>query len=251
MSWSVIDRRLWGRPLHVPLDVLAAAPVGVEPHHAAVVVDLPHRATWALEIGARAGGHRHVPVDRDRLIGGVVGAFRVPRRRALMLTLAQPRLDHGFASGDRLVVRVVPVLDVVGEQRRDPLAIVGLPGLDVVVEPTRNIGSFHLSSSFQRSARRSSLPDAVRGSSATNSKRFGPLYRASDSAQWSRSWSASGAAPSRRTTTASTASCHSGSARPTAAASVTSGWRSRTASTSAGSTFSPPETITSPSRSST
>ena len=81
--------------------------------------------------------------------------------------------------------------------------------------------------------------------------RFGTLNGASDAAQWRRSSSASGEAPSRGTTTATTASCHSASGRPTAAASATSGWRRRTSSTSAGITFSPPVTMTSPSRSST
>src|SRR5581483_2216251 len=250
MSWSLIGETLCVRALDVPLGELAAAAVVPEPHHEAVVEDPLHGPAGAREVGARAGGHRDVAVDRDRRVRGLVGALRIARRGIRVVALAEPRLDHGLPAADRLVVRVVPVLDALGEQGGDPLRVVGPPRLDVVVEPASHVSSFH-SLSFQRSARRSSLPEGVRGSSATNSKCFGTLYRASDSAQWSRSAASFLDAPSRRTTTASTASCHSGSARPIAAASATSGWLSRTSSTSAGSTFSPPETITSPSRSST
>src|SRR6476469_1927677 len=250
VSLSFIDLMLCVGALDEPLGELAAAAVAVETHHEAVVVDLLHRAAGPLEVGARARGHDRVAVNRDQRVGRVVGALGIPRRGIFVLALAEPRLDHGLAATNRLVVRVIAVLDLLREQRHDRVRVVGPPRLDVVVQPASDVPWFH-PFSFHRSARRSSLPDAVRGSSATNSTRLGTLYPASDAAQYSRSAASSVAAPSRRTTTASTASCHSGSERPTAAASATSGWRRRTSSTSAGSTFSPPETITSPSRSST
>src|SRR6266540_1215093 len=236
--------------LHEPLGELAAPPLGVESHHVAIVVDLLDRTAWLGVISATPSGHRHVAVDRHGLVGSVVGALLVPGRGAFVLPLAEPRVDDGTSALDGLVIGVVAVRHVVAEERADRLAVVRLPRLDVGGQPAVDAFLVHRSSS-QRSARRSSLPDAVRGSSETNSKRFGTLWEASDSVQCRRRSSGLAATPSRSTTNAVTSSCHFASGRPTAAASATSGWRSRTSSTSAGSTFSPPETITSPSLSST
>src|SRR5215204_7599841 len=96
--------------LDEPLGELATTSLVVEPHHVAVVVDLLHGPAGTLVVGARSGGHGDVPVDGDRGVRGVVGALRVPGRRSLVFTLPQPRLDHGVAAPDRVVVGVVAVL---------------------------------------------------------------------------------------------------------------------------------------------
>ena len=79
-----------------------------------------------------------------------------------------------FAAADRLVVGVIAVLDVLAEQGADRVAVVALPRLNVVGQPPVDAGAVD-----HRSSRRISLPDAVRGSSAANSTRFGTLYPAS------------------------------------------------------------------------
>ena len=54
------------------------------------------------------------------------------RRR---LPRAEPRFDDRVTAADRLVVGVIAALGVLGVERRDRLAVIGLPRLDVRVEP--------------------------------------------------------------------------------------------------------------------
>src|SRR4051794_33808569 len=129
MSLSCMRLMLCVRPLYEPLGELTAPPLGVEPHHVAIVVDLVDGAAGTLEVGARTGGHGDIAVDDNRGIRRVVRALVIASRSLLVLALPQPRLDHRIAAGDRIVVGVVAVLDVLGEERRDPLAVIGLPGL--------------------------------------------------------------------------------------------------------------------------
>src|SRR5436309_9442804 len=110
MSLSCMRLMLCVRALHEPLGELAASPLGVEPHHVAVVVDLLDGAAGTLEVGARTGGHGDIALDGDRGIRRVVRALLIPSRSALVLALAEPRLNHRIAAGDRLVVGVVAVL---------------------------------------------------------------------------------------------------------------------------------------------
>src|SRR6476646_5626261 len=117
------------RPLDVPLGELTAASFGVEADHEAVVVDRVDRTAGLDDVRARAGGDRNVTGDGDRLVEGVVCARLVPGRGALVIPLPQPGVHHGIPSRDGLVVWVVPVADVLAEQRLDLPAVVRLPGL--------------------------------------------------------------------------------------------------------------------------
>src|SRR5918999_781884 len=152
-------------PLHVPLGELAASTLAVEAHHEAVVVDLVDRAARFSAVGTRTDRHGYVAIDGDGPIGGVVGARLVPRRGVLVLSLAEPRFDDGIAAANGLVVGLVAVLAVLAEQGRDPVPLIGQPCLDVIVEPALDLLVRH------RRARRRTLPDAVRGTSETNSNR--------------------------------------------------------------------------------
>src|SRR6188472_2231438 len=143
MSWSFIGLMLCVRPLDVPLGELATAAVVREPHHEAVLVDDVHRTARVFVVGARADGDGDIALDGDGRVRGVVGALLVAARGVLVLPLAEPRLHHCAATGDGLVVRVVAVLDVLGEERRDPVAVVRLPGLYVLVEPAGDVCSVH------------------------------------------------------------------------------------------------------------
>src|SRR4051795_795755 len=115
MSLSLMGQSLCARPLHVPLVVLAAPALGVEPHHDAVVVDPVDRPSGTLEVRARPGGPGEVAVHGNGRIRRVVGALVVAGRGALVIALAKPGLDYRIEPGDGLVVRVVAVLDVLGE----------------------------------------------------------------------------------------------------------------------------------------
>src|SRR5215216_5679800 len=144
MSLSLIGARtLRGRALHEPLGELAAAPAAVEPHDVAVVVDLLDRPSGTLVIRARSGGDGHVAIDGNGGVGGVEGALGIPRRGSLVLSLAEPRFDNRVAAEDRVVVRVVAVFDVVGEECGDAIAVIRLPRLDVLIEPAGDIRSVH------------------------------------------------------------------------------------------------------------
>ena len=61
-------------PLHEPLRELAAAAVGVEAHHEAVVVDPCDRTARPVAVGARAGRHSRVAVDGEGRVAGVEGS---------------------------------------------------------------------------------------------------------------------------------------------------------------------------------
>src|SRR6266545_7738312 len=95
--------------LHEPLGELAAAPLGVESHHVAIVVDLLDRTAWLGVIRAASSGHRHVAGDRHGLVGSVVGPLLVPGRRAFVLALAAPRVDDGTSALAGLVIGVIAV----------------------------------------------------------------------------------------------------------------------------------------------
>ena len=99
----------------------------------------------------------------------------------------------------------------------------------------------------RRSARRT-LPESVRGSASTSSNALGTLKPASRSTQCARSRAGFRPEPGRATTSAVTASPHSGCGREKTADSTTSGCSASTPSTSDGATFSPPVMITSPLR---
>src|SRR6266480_3881307 len=120
-----------GRALHVPLGELAAAALAVEADHPAVVVDRGDRAAGTLGVGARADGDRHVAVDGDGPVGAGIGSGLVARRGARVLAVAEPGGDDRVATGDRVVVGVVPIGDVLAEERLDRGAVVGLPGVEV------------------------------------------------------------------------------------------------------------------------
>ena len=132
-----------------------------------------------------------------------------------MLALAEPRLDHGLAAHDRLVVRVIAVLDVLREQRHDRVRVVGLPRLDVVVQPASDVLSFHLLLLFTAVPGEAVCPMPSAAARPRTRSAWAPCIRRATPRSGAERAS-SVAAPSRRTTTASTASCHSGSARPTA-----------------------------------
>jgi pimeloyl-ACP methyl ester carboxylesterase len=103
-----------------------------------------------------------------------------------------------------------------------------------------------------RSSARRSLPDAVRGSTATTKNPTGILYGARRARQKDRSSAFVGAgAPGRSTTAATGTAPQVGSGRPTTPASAIAGCSAMVASTSAGTTFSPPEISRSSRRSST
>src|SRR5919198_642815 len=83
--------------------------------------------------------HRHVPIDRNRRIARLVGARLVPLGGALVLALSQPRLDHGIPADHRSVVGMEAVLYVFAEQGADLSRVVGLPRLDVGIEPPLHV----------------------------------------------------------------------------------------------------------------
>src|SRR5262249_13916262 len=78
---------------------------------------------------------RVVAVHRDGGVAGVVGAGLVATRRVIVVAFPEPGLDHTRAPLDRVVPGVVAVADLLGEEGLDLIAVVGLPGLDVGVQP--------------------------------------------------------------------------------------------------------------------
>ena len=140
---------------------------------------------------------------------------------------------------------VVAVLDDSLNRAPIALAVVALPGRDVVVEPPVT----SLARSDQRQLPSDQLARRGARQLVHELDPLRHLVAGERPPQCDAQLGGARPASPRKTTTAVTASCHSGSARPTAAASATAGWRSSTSSTSAGSTFSPPVTIMSPSRS--
>src|SRR5215210_7505470 len=107
MPALAIGATLCVRAPHEPLRELPAATGGVEADHEAVLVDLVHRTAGLGGVGAGAGCHRDVAVDRDRFVGRVVGPLLVSFRGALVTPLPQPRLNDGPTALHGLVVGVV------------------------------------------------------------------------------------------------------------------------------------------------
>src|SRR5689334_14768055 len=188
------------------------------------------------------------------LLGGIDVADLQPHRAARAGPAVAGDLDQRLAlvehrartvvAGDRQAELVAVEL-----QRR---LVVGRPdqhsaGQDlhesVSITPGQPIRRPTPSQYGSRSARLSSLPLGVRGSTAAKSTDLGSLKPASRSRAYAISSSSLGPDPAAGTTIALTASPHFWSGTPITATSPTPGCVISTFSTSAGETFSPPETI--------
>ena len=94
------------------LDEARALAGVVEAAHVDVAVLVAHRAAGRLEVAAPAVGDvRAIGIDRERVV------FRVVRAR--VVRLVEPVADQRRPAALGLIVRVIPVLDVLAEQRPD------------------------------------------------------------------------------------------------------------------------------------
>jgi hypothetical protein len=119
----------------VVLGELAATPFGIETHHEAVVIDPNDRAVGSLAITGGACRYNDVAVDGNRSVLRRRCAGRITGRSPIRIGLAQPRRDDRLPTDDRVVIGVIPVGDVLGEERCDIIRVVGQPGRTVSVEP--------------------------------------------------------------------------------------------------------------------
>ena len=137
------SRSSW--PLHVELGELCALAVAVEADQEAVVERPGHRTVRVVLVDRRATRDHDVALDGVRRVVRVVRPRRVPGGRPRRVALAEPCSHHRLAADERLVVRVEAVGDVLGEQRPDVVAVVGLPRRHVVVEPALGGRAIHAS----------------------------------------------------------------------------------------------------------
>ncbi len=89
----------------------------------------------------RAGRDGGVPLDGDGLVASLIGSRLITRRGSVRGAGAfcEPGRDNGFAAAQRLVVGVVAVADVCGEQLGDSFGVIRLPRLDIAPEPAIDV----------------------------------------------------------------------------------------------------------------
>src|SRR3954452_17085162 len=129
--------------LHVPLDERSAAPVLVEPQLEQV------RERAAAGVARLAAGDGPVALDERDLV------VRLPR--AGVVLVAEPVLDDRRPTAQRLVVRVVGVRRVVGEQLADRVGVVRAPRRDVAIEPVLSVVTGHRTKTNAKGAARGAL----------------------------------------------------------------------------------------------
>ena len=76
-------------------------PVGIEPHHEAVVIDANDRTVGSVAIAGGACCDNDVAVDGDRFVLRRVRAGRITGRSPVLIGLAQPRCDNRLPTDDR------------------------------------------------------------------------------------------------------------------------------------------------------
>ena len=76
-------------------------------------------------------GDGDVAVHGDRSVVGVVHARRVAGGDTRRVRFANPGCDDSVAAEDTVVVWVIPVRDVLGEQRADQVGVIRHPRFDV------------------------------------------------------------------------------------------------------------------------